>query len=186
MRIILLAVVTLCLAATVVWYPENPPVAHTGGFGEPTCHACHFDGDVNDGVGDLTVLGLEAGYEPGETYSLSVLLVRRNMPRAGFQLSVRSKEGNQAGVLKATDERVGIDRAGGIEYIRHSSAGTGGIVSDSALWTFDWTAPDSIASIVLHVTANAANDDESEFGDAVYQKQLLIKASQNNEVIHRR
>ena len=108
------------------------------------------------------------------------------MPRAGFQLSVRTEEGQQAGALKATNERVGIDRARGIEYIRHSRDGTGGVVSDSILWTFDWIAPDSIASLLIHVSANAANDDQSEFGDAVYQKQLLIKVPQNSASEHRR
>ena len=36
-------------------YAEHPPLGHTGGFGEPTCHACHFGGEVNGGDGTLAV-----------------------------------------------------------------------------------------------------------------------------------
>ena len=53
-------------------YPEEPPPAHTGGFGEPTCLQCHFDGALNEPGGELRVEGLPEAYMPGETYTLDV------------------------------------------------------------------------------------------------------------------
>ena len=186
MRIIVLIAILTCGMAITLWYPENPPVAHTGGFGEPTCHACHFDGAVNDELGVLSIAGLDATYVPGQRYTLSVVLVRPGLQEAGFQLSIRTDDGEQAGAIQTSSERVGIDRAKGIEYVRHSPRGTGGIVSDSSLWTFHWAAPEDSIPVHLHVVANAANGDESEFGDAIYQKALLITASRNGEAVRHR
>ena len=46
--ILLLVVVPLILYAN----SGGPPLAHTGGFGEPTCALCHFGGG---GVGGVTI-----------------------------------------------------------------------------------------------------------------------------------
>src|SRR5690606_8758969 len=46
-------------------YPDRPPPAHTGGFGEPTCQQCHFDAPLNDPGGALYVEGLPERYTPG-------------------------------------------------------------------------------------------------------------------------
>lgn len=164
---------TACFLLSGSRYPENPPPAHTGGFGEPTCHACHFDGELNDAGGSLNLLGLEQGYKKGAVRDIEVLLAREDMSRAGFQLSVRFSEGDlkgkQAGQFVASDSRLMIDTQDGIQYIRQSEAGTARSVSDSVVWHIQWRSPDSDGSVIFHAAANAANGDDSEFGDAIYQ-----------------
>jgi len=49
---------------------EGPPPGHTGGLGEPTCRACHFDAPEELEVGELVLKGLRAAYAPGTEYPL--------------------------------------------------------------------------------------------------------------------
>lgn len=157
-------------------YPANPPPAHTGGFGEPTCRECHFDSPLNDPGGRLTLEGVPVTYRPGRTYAISVALVRPGMERGGFQLSVRfgpgGRAGDQAGSLAAVDQAVGVVDAGepAVQYAQHTEAGTFGSNPGDMSWTMMWTAPghDEGENVVFHVSANAANDDASEFGDFIY------------------
>ena len=49
---------------------DGPPIAHTGGFGEPTCRVCHQGQPLNAAGGTLRVEGLPGRYEAGRTYEL--------------------------------------------------------------------------------------------------------------------
>jgi hypothetical protein len=77
-------------------YLDAPPVAHTGGFGEPTCAACHRGAPLDDAGGSLT-LTAPPEHAAGEEHFLEVRLTRAGMERAGFQLSARFAEGARAG-----------------------------------------------------------------------------------------
>lgn len=167
-------VLSVMLMAFSLRHPENPPVAHTGGFGEPTCHTCHFDGNLNDGEASLAVLGVDSVYTPGERYELKVFLVRTAMEKAGFQLSFRDSTGRQAGTLTPSDNRAAIDEANGVLYIRHTPEGTALLRPDSTAWAFQWQAPESSGPIHVHLSLNAANGDVSEFGDAIYSLEHLL------------
>ena len=156
-------------------YYENPPAAHTGGFGEPTCHACHFDGDLNDGQGALFIEGLQGPLVGGREYPLKVVITKPGLERAGFQLSSRFEDGTQAGILSGQDELVAIDVANKIQYIRHTPDGTEAMVEDSLRWEVLWRAPDEAKTVLFHLAANASNRDESEFGDAIYQKEFSVE-----------
>lgn len=179
------ALVLSTLAATFgrSSYPEAPPPAHTGGFGEPTCHACHFDSVPQPASEALDVRGLpSSGYTPGESYRLTVTLTREGMGRAGFQLAIRFADGPdrgaQAGTLKSDDARteITIDGTPPVQYIHHTRAGTALTSAGTAAWSFTWIAPDGDAPISIDVSANAANDDASEFGDYVYARVYPLAA----------
>jgi hypothetical protein len=161
-------------------YKDGPPPAHTGGFGEPTCRQCHADAELNDAGGSLVVAGAPGTYEPGRSYDLTVTLRRAGMLRAGFQLAVRFAEGDragtQAGTLAPADQcaKVLRDTLSGVLYAEHTLAGTA-VTGDSARWVLRWTAPGTSGHpIVLHVAANAANDDDSPFGDFVYARAVQV------------
>ncbi len=155
-------------------YPEAPPVAHTGGFGEPTCQQCHFDLPMNDPGGTLTLGGVPEGYVAGVRYLLTIQLARPAMRRGGFQVAARfadgAQAGRQAGIFQLVDERIEVvvDETSAVAYAHHTQAGTLVAAPDTARWILAWTAPEAAGRIVFHLTANAANDDASEFGDYVY------------------
>ncbi len=74
-------------------YLEGPPPAHSGGFGGDTCHACHFENDLDAPGGSLTLGGVPDTFDPSATYRITVSLERPGMGRAGFQLAARVMKG---------------------------------------------------------------------------------------------
>ncbi len=175
------------LAALSARFKEGPPPAHTGGFGEPTCRQCHSDAGLNEPGGRLAISGLPSAYVPGRTYELAVALERAGMLRAGFQLAARfaagASSGRQAGVLSPTDARTAVvsDSVTHVSYIEHTLAGTALTTVEATRWTFRWTAPagsggERGGAVVIHVTGNAVNDDDSPLGDFIYASVVQVAA----------
>ena len=157
-------------------YLDGPPPAHTGGFGHDTCHACHFENDLDDPVGSLTLSGVPDTFDASVTYRITVSLERPGMGRAGFQMAARVNDGDgaggPAGALQALDgdERVQVVAGpDGATYAQHTEPGTALTAPDSASWTVEWQPTiGGTAAVTFHAAANAANDDASEFGDFIY------------------
>lgn len=163
----------LAAASTAAAYRTGAPAAHTGGFGEPHCGACHFNGAAADRPGTAAIEA-PAAWTPGRTYDITISVEDPDLAAAGFQLAVRFTEsdhaGRQAGQLEPADERTQVSTAAdGVAYAGHSEAGTTVQERGRAAWTLRWTAPDTAAPVIFHVAANAANDDDSEFGDRIYR-----------------
>lgn len=162
-------------------YVTGPPPGHTGGFGEPTCYACHYDAEPNTGPGSLALHGLEAGYEPGATRRITIELASPGMRRGGFELAARfatgPAAGQQAGTLRALDERAAITDSAGVQYAHHVEAGIDLVAPDTARWVLEWTAPEEGGDVVFHIAANAANDDLSPFGDLIFTDSVRVPAA---------
>lgn len=157
-------------------YSDGPPPATTGGFGEPTCHKCHFDSPPSANS-DSLVLDAPSGFEPGKAYVISLRVAQKGMKSAGFQLSARFTEsGGQAGSLRPLDGRTGLGSAdmGPVLYIQHTREGQKLTGDAQNKWQFEWEAPNQHAPVIMHVAANAANHDASEFGDLVHTLQVTI------------
>lgn len=150
-------------------FPSEPPARHTGGFGEPTCAACHFGELPDDPRGALELRGVPGRYTPGELYVLTVRLRHPELAAAGFQIAVRTVDGlggEAAGLLEAIDERAAtVPHDGTTTYL--SQTGEGSAATDSASWTVQWTAPRS-GEVFFNLSGNAADGDESPFGDFIY------------------
>jgi hypothetical protein len=172
------AAVALVGIAGATAYGDGPPPGHTGGFGEPTCERCHSGQPINDVDGAVGLSGAPPAYDPGRTYRLTVWLARPALRRAGFQLSARFVNGEHAGHLARLDEttRVTDPSTSPVRYIQHTRTGSDVAVVDTARWTFRWTAPTRPDTVVFHLSANASNDDASEFGDYVYLASRPIHA----------
>jgi len=157
----------------------GPPLAHTGGFGEPTCVACHLGSEVNAPGSALDILGLGAAYTPGEHHEVTVRLLSFDMEAAGFQAAFRwergEEAGERAGSAVALDERVAVigEESTGVEYVQHTNAGYH-VDGERAEWIFEWTAPDRPGVVVLHVAANSGNGDNSPLDDLVYTAVLRL------------
>ena len=105
------------------------------------------------------------------------------MQRGGFQLAARFTEGaaagRQAGVLRAPDERVKVTEGtlGGVQYVSQTRPGIQLTAAGRIEWAVEWTAPPSAAGpVVFHAAGNAANGDESQFGDFVYTATNVSRA----------
>lgn len=163
--------------ATWSGYPDAPPPATTGGFGEPTCVSCHF-ASTPDTLGSLALRGLPATYEPGRTYELIVELAREDMAAAGFELSARfaagPARGRQAGGFRVPGDDVAVTPQAGVDYVHQTLAGVVPSTAGLARWRIEWSAPERLDPVRFHVAANAANGDESPLGDRVYALEETI------------
>jgi hypothetical protein len=153
-------------------YVDGAPPGFSGGFKEDSCHACHFHAAPNSDPGRVTIDGVPTTFAPGERYSLIITLRRPGMKVAGFQLAARfADSGAQAGTL-APDPgnalRTKVGTYDGVQYAGHTKAGASIGASDVASWTIVWTAPTGGGPVRFHVSANAADGNESAEGDFVY------------------
>jgi uncharacterized protein (TIGR03437 family) len=167
----------------LVWaYAEGPPDAHTGGFGEPTCTACHGTGKPNINGGRVSI-SLPQTYSGGATYPVTVTIFDSAQKRWGFELSARTSSGGQAGVLTPTDALTQIASPASntkIQYIEHTLAGTRNGTRDTGggvSFTFNWTAPDlSAGPVVFNTAANAANGNGApDPGDHIYTAEVSLQ-----------
>lgn len=160
-------------------YPEQLPDRLTGGFGEQTCHSCHFDYPLNYEEGRLQVEGLPKQYEGGRSYMLRIYVGRPGLEKAGFQLTARFADGRQAGMFSPQSDRTlfteGISDS--VQYVQHSAKGTDITGDERTLWTVKWIAPKKAGAVVLHIAANAGNGDASEFGDYILTQKIHIPAA---------
>ncbi len=173
----------VALGAGAGSFKSGPPPAHTGGFGEPTCRECHFDGGLNEPGGAVAITGAPGDYSANRSYYLEVTLHRAGMLRAGFQLAARFADGDSvgrpAGSLARTDARTAVvwDTATHVGYIEHTALGST-VTNAAARWRIRWTAPATPrGAVVFHLAANAANDDESPLGDFIYTATLKVPAA---------
>jgi hypothetical protein len=153
-------------------YADGAPTGFSGAFGEDSCHACHFDAEVNAKPGAVTIAGVPERFRSGERYELTVTLTRPGIAIGGFQLTARFKDGGaQAGLLAPApgeEARLGVEVRGDVQYAGQRRPGTALVAADTARWAVLWTAPAAGADVVFHAAANAADSDDSASGDYVY------------------
>jgi hypothetical protein len=178
LMVITVTLLILLLTRTVSGYQDGPPPGSTGGFGESSCHECHFDHALNDPQGALTILGFPESYEANNPYRVRILLKRPDLSRGGFQLSARfaggPQRGHQAGSLQPVDGGVKVMEGNDkVLYAHHSELIGDSFSGNEITWTLQWTAPSSSGTVALHVAANASNNDDSSLGDFIYLKEVV-------------
>lgn len=171
----------LLVTAARAAYDARPPLAHTGGFGEPSCRECHFDGPTRPPE-TLSLGGVPERYQPGGVYQLEVTIHDTSARVGGFQLAARvaagAHAGTQAGTLCAADARVevGADTATGVQYASHAGAAP----ADSLRWKLSWQAPaEDVGPVIFHAAANSANDDDSMLGDVIILRSWTIRSQES-------
>ncbi len=181
-RVTLYAAV-LVLSGTAVAVPavvtvEGPPPGFTGGFGEPSCVACHLGSEVNAFGGRVVVEGLPAAYAPGAEYILTVLLEAEETQAAGFQITSRftggAGWGRNAGRLEPIDARVAVTDSAGVSYVHQSLEGSRTHTSDGSSWSVVWVAPSAGGPVTISVAANSGNADNSPLSDLVYTAEVIV------------
>lgn len=174
-----LSLFCLLFIGQVASYSSGPPPGNTGAPGNNTCASagCHNTFGLNSGPGILSVSTdiPQSGFLPGETYSITVSMKESSRTIFGFQ-SLLFGEAAQSGVgtIQLTDtERTRTITASGNTYAEQSKTGSAAV--DSAIWSFDWLAPDKgTGDVTIYTAAMAANGNGNKQGDRVYTSALLI------------
>ena len=153
-------------------YADGAPPGFSGAFGEQSCHACHFDGEVNAPPGQVAIEGVPDRFTPGAAYPLTISLQRADLRTGGFQLTARFVDGGaQAGTLAVRPDdgnRLKVESRDDVLYVNQRSAGAPVDSPGMASWTVLWTAPIAGGPVRLDVAANAGNRDENAGGDHVF------------------
>ncbi len=158
--------------------PDRIDGPFTGGFGEQTCHSCHFDYDLNMDGGSLSAEGFPVAFRAGEEYDITVSVESEHLRNGGFQLTTRFEDGSQAGSFSWNGDHLkytpGI--SDDIKYLQHTRESTIPTGERKVSWNFTWQAPEcSGEEVIINIAANAGNDDDSAFGDWIYVKELILK-----------
>jgi hypothetical protein len=171
------ALILILLTAVVVYAKVTGPEAmYTGAPGDiNSCVACHDTfHEANVGPGSVRVEGgpINAAYQPGQQYTLTVVVQQSGRQRYGFQLTAVDLNGNKAGTFAPifSDTQVNSDTGvGGREYIEHKDIGTLPTVPGNRVWSVRWTAPSTdVGTVRFFVAGNAANGDGTNQGDYIY------------------
>lgn len=168
---------------TVALYHDIPPLAHTGGFGEPSCTECHQPAAVEPAPGEFRIKGFPDEYEPGRSYLVTVEVVGEGLQRAGFQAATRwsggARHAEQAGTWRSSDSltATNVSDTTGVQYAHQTALGSEFVIGGVARWRLEWTAPaERSGRVVLHAAANLANGDDSEFGDRIIVDSLASQS----------
>jgi hypothetical protein len=176
--------ITLVTAAPALLNPEYLDGAFTGGFGEPTCHSCHFDYDLNMDVVSLAISGIAGSFVPGKTYNLTLTVKSDQLANGGFQMTSRFDDGTQAGSFEWQGDHLMLTPGigGDIQYLQHSTSGTRPSKDHMIEWDFMWNAPQrESGKVTINIAANAGNDDDSSFGDRIIVKEKILHRFQEQQ-----
>jgi hypothetical protein len=148
----------------------------TGGFGDKTCHSCHFDQALNNPDGMFEISGIPASYQPDSGYVITLRIARPDLGKAGFALSTRFDGKTPAGHLSPLDSTTSVSNSAETNpYATHTEVGAM-VTGDTATFSVIWYAPiESGRSLVFNAAANAANGDDSEFGDWIYTLETFCR-----------
>lgn len=161
---------------------DNGIAGYTGSPGQTTCTNCHNSfGASNSGPGAITIRSNMNNwqYVPGQTYTVSVVVSQTGRSLFGVGCEVLTSANANAGTVIITNSaktRTRTATGGRINVVHQNN---GGASADSAVFTFDWTAPTSnIGNVTFYFAGIAANNDGQNSGDYVYNSsQVATPAS---------
>ncbi|MBU1370443.1 MAG: T9SS type A sorting domain-containing protein [Bacteroidetes bacterium] len=140
------------------------------GDGGSTCVECHV-GTPTAQSGWISTNIPDAGFEPGETYQISVNPMHSGAGRFGFELTAETAGGSKIGGFTITDAGRTKLITGGNAVTHTFGGNTGG---DATTWTVDWTAPVDQAEVRFYAAVNAANGNGNNSGDQIYTTNLFL------------
>jgi len=130
------------------------------------CTVCH-SGTVNSGNGSVEFIDLPYEFNPGETYSIGIVVTGSNSRGYGFQATAMSGDhysGNFS--LNSNSEHLELNDG----FIQHSTR------TDSGIWYFNWDAPEEATETITFSASGLTTGGSSGYnGDRVYTIQVEIQ-----------
>lgn len=158
---------------------DNGKAGYNNSPGEGNCTSCHASYPLNSGGGTVYVTSnlTNGKYTPGQTYTMNVVVKRMGMGLFAFGAEILTGV-NNAGTLIITNgvkTQLKTKTVSGVVRNNVVHQLDGGLAPDSAVFSFDWTAPaTNIGDVKVYFTGMACDADQSFDGDYVYVDSLLI------------
>ena len=152
-----------------VLYPSGAPAGYTGSPADGhNCTHCHGGTAVHlDNVISSTIP--ETGYIPNATYQITATLTGSG--KKGFEISPQNFAGDILGTLSPG---TGSKLTGNGAYITHSSGNSSG----TAVWTFNWTAPDEGTGDVVFYGAFAIRESHTKLNTLLVHEDVAAGINQ--------
>ncbi|GAB5539915.1 MAG: hypothetical protein Salg2KO_20180 [Salibacteraceae bacterium] len=152
------------------------------GDGSSTCQTCHSGGSFGTVSIDFELLDSSSNdtdtYIPGATYEIKVAVTASmGTPNGyGFQMICLDKEQNAYDGWSNNSANSQLSTANGRAYVEHDG------ISDTNVFTVEWTAPDSSAGDVrFYIGANAVNGNGTNSGDQAALRNIKIDIAEEDE-----
>ena len=156
-------------------YSNGAPFGYSGSPGDNgrTCNQCHtYSGSGYSPTFDVTGIPVN-GYQPGQTYQLTLNVSNVNTSKMGFEACVEDASQQKQGTFSNADGNTQPIQSN--TYITHTSAG-----NTQSQWTFNWTAPATAqGDLTLYFAVNMANGNGSTSGDYVQASSVSIPEDTN-------
>ena len=186
--IILLSACIIALSSAVL--TDNGKAGYNGAPGEVTCNTtnCHNSFALNSGGGSVvaTCNMVNWKYDPMTTYTISIKVARTGNHLFGVGAEILNNVNDNAGMLTITDAvhtQIKTRTVSGISRRNVVHTLNGGNFQDSAVFTFNWTSPDTTAGpLTMYFSGNAANGTGSPAGDYIYTATQQIFPSTGNSI----
>ncbi len=154
---------------------SGAPFGYSGSPGDNgrTCNQCHsYSGSGYSPTFDVTGIPTN-GYQPGQTYQLTLSVSNVNTAKKGFEACVEDASHQKQGTFSSSDGNTQPIQSN--TYITHTSAG-----NTQSQWTFNWTAPTtSQGNLTLYFAVNMANGDSNSTGDYIQSGSVSIPENTN-------
>lgn len=161
---------------------SGAPAGYTAAPGDANCTSCHSGSLITSGSNwnNVTITSNipAAGYNPGDTYTITVSHTQTGINKFGFEFTaLTSSSAAMAGSLAAGTGSQALT-SGSKTYLTHNSSGTSG--SGTKSWSFSWTAPSpGVGDVKFYLVINATNSDNSTSGDQIYAKNITVSQFSN-------
>jgi hypothetical protein len=188
--LVITGAILLSVSLTSGLMDPNGKGGYTGSPGEPACNnsGCHSSYPLNSGGGSIGASSTMDYwvYEPLTKYTIYIKVAQSGIGLFGFGAEILNSANNNAGTLLITDSARTQIRGRVINNIIRRNVvhkSNGGLSQDSAIFSFDWTAPDVGAGpVTLYFAGNAANGNGNEGGDFIYTGSQTITPAAFNKV----
>ncbi len=166
-QIKVLFVILITMPFPLIGNSSGPPSGYA--YNAPNynnCTVCH-SGTTNSGNGSVEFIDLPNEFNPGETYSIGIVVTGSNSRGYGFQATAMS--GDQfAGNFSLNSDSENLELNGG--FIQHSTR------TDSGIWYFNWDAPEGATETITFSASGLGTGGSSGYsGDRVYTVQVEIQ-----------
>ena len=176
--------ITLILAQSVnqKGYSDlsGAPIARTGSpfdNGGTACNAngCHTGSTPINETGWITSTIPGTGYVPGNTYTITGTAASGSLVRFGFEISPQTTTGALAGTNIITNTTQTKLASNNPKYVTHTQTGTSASSTPGTKsWSFNWTAPSGIDTVIFYGAFNCTNNNGNTSGDVVHKSQLMV------------
>ena len=151
-------------------YPDGAPWDAAGPASSNNCAACHFDGEVATASDAIGIAGLPARIAAGGAYDLEVTVAAPEGKVFGFLLTSVC-DGQPAGTFEPEGDFIDASK-GAARSTMPVALGPDGAVR----WALRWTASAELTEpVTFYLAVNAANGDESAFGDTIHFRAITIE-----------